>query len=438
MTGAGVAGASASAGNGLRRVVITGVGVVSPLGESLAELHEALCGGRTAVAEIESFERDGLPSRLGAALPAFDERRHFGDRNFRPLDRTGRLAAAAAGLALADAGWPPPAERAAAFAAAGLPGGEVGLVLGTTFGSVHTISEFDRRALTAGPSYVKPLDFANSVINAAAGQTAIWHALLGVNSTLSGGPSVGLTALAYAADLVATGRADVLLAGGAEELCYESFLGYARTGRTAGHGGGAPCAVPFDARRNGFAPGEGAALLVLEAEEVARARGARVLAVVAGHGSAFDPSRGRDEAGAATAVARAAAAALADAGVAAADLAFVSASADGSPAGDRAEARGLAAALGRAAATLPATAVKGALGEPLGAGGAFQAAALVATLGDGRLPGIAGLAEAEAGLGLDGLAPDLRRVERPAALATALDLDGNARGLVLARPAGAD
>lgn len=419
-----------------RRVVVTGVGLISPLGESLADLHAALCRGESALAEVESFERDGLPSRLGAAAAGFAEARHFGNRNFRPLDRTGRLAAAASGLALADAGWPA-TEREAVFAD-GRSGVELGLVLGTTFGSVHTISEFDRRALTAGPNYVKPLDFANSVINAAAGQTAIWHDLRGVNSTLSGGPTVGLTAIAYAADLVATGRAEVLLAGGAEELCYESFLGYARSGRTAGAGGGggAPCAVPFDERRNGFAPGEGAALLVLEDEEVAAARGARVLAVVAGHGAAFDPSRGRDEDSATAAVARAVAAALAAAGVAAGDLGAVSASASGSPAGDRREARGLAAALGAAAGSLPVTALKGALGEPLGAGGAFQAACLVATLGDGRLPGIAGLGEAEEGLGLGGLSPESRRVDRPWFLASALDHDGNAAALVLARRAG--
>lgn len=435
MSGAAVSGGAGSGtAGGPRRVVVTGVGVVSPLGESLADLHAALCAGTTAVAEVESFEHDGLPSRLGAAASGFAEARHFADRNFRPLDRTGRLSAAAAGLALADAGWPS-SGRDAVFAGGDRSGVELGLVLGTTFGSMHTISEFDRRALTAGPNYVKPLDFANSVINAAAGQTAIWHDLRGVNSTLSGGPTVGLTALAYAADLVATGRADVLLAGGAEELCYESFLAYARGGRTAGFGGGTPCAVPFDARRNGFAPGEGAALLVLEAEEVAAARGARVLAAVAGHGAAFDPSRGRDEASAISAVARAVAAALADAGVAAGDLAAVSASADGSPAGDRREARGLAAALGAAALSLPVTSVKGALGEPLGAGGAFQAAGLVATLGDGRLPGIAGLGEAEGGLGLGGLSAASRAVDRPWVLASALDHDGNAAALVLARPA---
>jgi 3-oxoacyl-[acyl-carrier-protein] synthase II len=285
VSGAGVHGAGGANGGG-RRVVVTGVGVVSPLGESLADLHAALCGGGTPVAEGEGVVRDGLPSRRGAAGGGVAAARPGGGRHVRPLDRTGRLAAAAAGLALADAGWPA-TDRDAVFAGGGRTGVEIGLVLGTTFGSVHTISEFDRRALTAGPNYVKPLDFANSVINAAAGQTAIWHDLQGVNSTLSGGPTVGLTALAYAADLVASGRADVLLAGGAEELCYESFLGYARSGRTAGTGGGVPCAVPFDARRNGFAPGEGAALLVLEAEEVAAAR--TVARVVNGSG----PERAR-------------------------------------------------------------------------------------------------------------------------------------------------
>ncbi|HUO87374.1 MAG TPA: beta-ketoacyl synthase N-terminal-like domain-containing protein [Thermoanaerobaculia bacterium] len=410
-----------------RQVVVTGVGVVSPLGESLASLHDALCRGEGALAEIESFERDGLPSRVGAAITGFSETDHFGERNFRPLDRTGRLVAAAAGLALADAGWPA-TDRDRLFA-----GVEIGLVLGTTFGSVHTISEFDRRALTAGPNYVKPLDFANSVINAAAGQTAIWHDLTGVNTTLSGGHSVGLTAIAYAADLIATGRADVVLAGGAEELCYESFLGYARTGRTAGADGGEPCAVPFDVRRNGFALGEGSALLVLEAAEVVAARGGRWLASVAGHGAAFDPSRGRDGASAVTALARAVSGALADAGVAAADLAAVSMAANGSAEGDRREAHGVASALGEAARRLPVAALKGALGESLGAASAFQVAGLVATLGDGRLPGVAGLEEVEEGLGLAGLSADTRQADGRALLASALDLDGNARALVIAR-----
>ncbi|HEX2253252.1 MAG TPA: beta-ketoacyl synthase N-terminal-like domain-containing protein, partial [Thermoanaerobaculia bacterium] len=260
-------------------VAITGAGVVSPLGDRPELVFDALCRGESSLAPVTAFDPEGLPSRLAGEVRDFEPRRYLGDGNLRPLDRTGRLAAAAATLALGDAGWDAEARR----------GAEVGLALGTMFGSVHTISEFDRRALTAGPNYAKPMDFANSVINAAAGQTAIWHDLRGVNSTLSGGTTGGLAALAYGAGLVAAGRADAVLAGGADEVCFESFQGFARAGLTAGsaatNGGGRPGAVgsrehpvPLDADRNGFAPAEAAALLVLESPESARRRGARVLA----------------------------------------------------------------------------------------------------------------------------------------------------------------
>ena len=128
-----------------------------------------------------------MPPRLAGRVD-FDPRTYLGDGNLRPLDRTGRLAVAASGLALDAAGWT--AEERAET--------EVGLVLGTMFGSVHTISEFDRRAMEAGPNYAKPMEFANSVINAAAGQTAIWHDLWGINATISGGTASGAQAIAYA------------------------------------------------------------------------------------------------------------------------------------------------------------------------------------------------------------------------------------------------
>jgi len=403
-------------------VVVTGLGVVTPLADAPGRLHEALCRGERAVAPVGRFAVDGLASTLGAEIAGFDPARYLGEgRNFRPLDRNGRLTAAAAELALADSGWDP-ARRA---------GAPVGLVLGTMFGSVHTISEFDVRALTAGPNYVKPLDFANSVINAPAGQSAIWHGLRGVNTTIAGGPAAGLQALAYAADRIAGGRAEAVLAGGSDELCFESFLGFARTGRTCGVSGRQARPVPFDARRDGFALGEAAALLVLESAEGARRRGARALAALVGHGSAFDPSRRRDPRSAARAVERAARAALEDAGLAAADLSFASLSADGSVDGDLAEARGVAAALGAAADELPVAAVKAMLGEPLGAGGALQAASAIGTFGDGRLPGVAGLEEVDPELPLGGVGAATREVPRGPALLTALDFDGNAHAVVL-------
>jgi 3-oxoacyl-[acyl-carrier-protein] synthase II len=417
-----------------RRVVVTGAGLLSPLGDDPAGVHAALVAGRSGLGPITLFPTAGLPCVQGGEIAGFDAAAYLGaERNLRPLDRLSRLVAAAAGRALADAGWTPDL----------VAGRGVGLVLGTMFCGIHTIAEFDRRGITRGPSYISPLDFANTVINAAAGQTAIWHGLTGVNSTIAGGASSGLQALAVATDLIRSGRADAVLTGGADEICFETFYGFYRAGRlcaaTADRPGERP--VPFDARRNGFALAEGAALLMLEAAEPAAARGGRVLAEVRGHGAAFDASRGEDDARAARAVTRAVAAALADAAVVdSAAIGFVSAAANGSPASDRQEAAGLAAALGPRAPEVPVAAIKAMLGESLGAAGAFQAIDALETWRAGSLPGIPGL-EAEAGLGL-ALGRESRSIEDPGesgaglALLSARGFDGGATAVLLGPPAG--
>jgi 3-oxoacyl-[acyl-carrier-protein] synthase II len=425
-----------------RRVVVTGCGVVSPLGDQPAALHRALAEGRQARRPIELFATAGIGCHEAGEIRPFEPRSYLGERNLRPLDRTGRLLVVAAQLALADSGWSPEARAA----------GEVGLVLGTTFCSLRTIAEFDRNALTRGPAHAGPLDFANCVINAAAGQAAIWHRLRGVNSTVAAGEASGLMALAQAAELVRGGRAAAVLAGGAEELCFESFLGLYRAGRLCGSRGGAGRAagageaeggeaeprrgehpVPFDARRNGFSLAEGAALLMLEEAQAAAARGATARAEVLGWGSAF--AAGGDAVTLAAAVARSVRLALADAATRPEEIGCLSASASGSVEVDRAEALGVAAALGPAAAELPVTAVKAMLGEGLGVSGAWQALDLVATLGDGVLPGIAGLERLDPGLPLPGAVAASRRLApaaRRRALATAVSADGHCAALVLA------
>src|SRR5881394_1997718 len=181
------------------RVVITGAGVISPLGDSPARLHDSLCRGLSAIKPIKLFSTTELGCPLGGEIADFDATKFLGQRNLRPLDRTSRLVASAAQLALGDSGWSAEMRNSE----------ELGLILGTMFCSVHTISEFDRRALEAGPAYASPMDFSNTVINAAAGQTAIWHNLRGVNSTISSGASSGLHSISYAAGLIRNGRARV-------------------------------------------------------------------------------------------------------------------------------------------------------------------------------------------------------------------------------------
>jgi 3-oxoacyl-(acyl-carrier-protein) synthase len=403
-----------------RRVVITGAGLLTGLADSPKALHAALCAGRTALRPVAPGGPLAPGCRL-AAPAAFAPEAYLGERNFRPLDRAGQLLACAAGLALADSGWSPEMLREQ----------EVGLVAGTVFSGARTIAEFDRRAQREGPCYASPMDFANTVINAAAGQTAIGHNLRGVNSTVAAGASSGLRALAHAADLVRAGRAAAALAGGFEELSLESSHGFTRAGLLAGADGGRECPVPFDARRNGLALGEGAALLMLEDAGRAAERGAVPRAEVRGHGVAFDASLGHSAAGAAAAVARAMEAALRDAGLSPDDVDAVSASANGSVAGDRAEALALQAVFDRRGPRPAVTAVKAALGEALGAAGALQALAMTEALRDGTLPGVCGLEEAEGDFLKGKVVPHARRLPLRTALVSSVGLDGDCCSLVL-------
>lgn len=404
-----------------KRVVVTGTGMITPLGDRPETVHGALCEGRSALAPLEKVGPKGNCPRLpGAELKWFEARKYLERGNLRPLDRTGQLAASAAALALKESGW---VEEL-------LAEHQVGLVLGTMFGSMRTISEFDRRAEVDGPKYAKPMHFANTVINAAAGQTAIWHGLRGTNATISGGTVSGLQAIGYAADLIRQGKATTLLAGGAEELCFETLYGFYRAGLLGG-GDAIPCSVPLDARRNGFALGEAAVLLMLEEAETARARGARVLAELTGYGVGYDLSRGVDETSGAAATANALNEALSEGGTSSDEVDALVLSASGSVVGDRVEAAGVEQVWNGGSASLPVTAPKSMLGESLGASGALQTAVLIEAMRSGFLPGIHGLEEMESGMPLRMAGSQTTAVEIERGMVLSQGLGGKSAALLV-------
>lgn len=400
-----------------RRVVITGMGALSPLGDTPQGIHRALCEGRHGRRPVERFDTSETGVSEAGEID-FKARDYLAKGNLRPLDRTGQMVAVAAQRALDDSGWDE--ERRQEH--------PVGLALGTMYGSVHTIAAFDQRALEAGPQYVKPFDFANSVINAAAGQTAIWHHLWGLNSTLTGGTTAGAQAIAYAADLIRGGRTATVLAGGGEELCFESFFSAARAGLMAENGDDA---VPFGAGRRGMSLAEGAALLMLEDADSASAKGGQVLGTVLGHASAFDPSRGKNDALAVEVLTRTLRQALDDAAVEAADISVISANAHGSPRLDRHEALALSTVFGRRMP--PLCAVKGGLGESLGASAPLQVVVLLESWRQGAVPGVVGLGDLDEALPLGDLTAAPFELPEPGpALLVSAGFDGNVCALVLA------
>jgi 3-oxoacyl-[acyl-carrier-protein] synthase II len=402
-----------------REVVVTGVGALCALGDAPAPIHAALCAARSGFSAPTIFPAAIAAGYQVAEVPDFNAQSYVKTGNVRPLDRTGRLALVGVELTLISSGWTA-ARRAAT---------PVGLVLGTMFCSVRTIGEFDRRAQEAGPEYASPLDFSNSVLNAAAGQVAIWQKLRGINSTIATGATSSVAAIGYAAQMIRTGRADALIAGGAEEVCYESFHGARQGGRLAPLD--APEVRPFDVARSGTAVGEGAGFLALEAESVAHARGAAVIARVAGYGTAYDPTcRGSGEMTlrpARHALATAIQQALNDAALAASDIGLVVSSASGSRDLDLREGIGIAMALG---GTVPVTAIKSLTGETLGASGALQAVTALQSMQTGRLPGIAGLARLDPAIPINAVA-GTTVVQAKHALITAIAPEGNCCAIVL-------
>ena len=403
-----------------RAVVVTGAGLICALGDRPGAVHEAMCRGTSALAPSTLLAEDVAAGYEVAEIRDFNPRAYLGARNVGPLDRTGRLAATGVELALADAGWTIELRKARA----------VGLVLGTMFCSVKTICEFDRRAQSAGPEYASPMDFSNTVLNAAAGQVAIWHQLRGVNTTVAAGAVSGLHALGYATDLIRRGRADVLVAGGVEEVCFESFHGFRRAGLLAPPANGTPgCAVPFHARRTGAALGEAAAFVVLEAEEVAASRGARITGRIDGFGTGYDPRQDIERPDSANALTDVIRRALRDGDASA--IGAVVTSASGSPVLDAREAAGIRSSLGAAA---PVTAIKSMLGDTLGASGALQANVALESLRAGRLPGIARLDQPDPLIELPLAAPGALPIQASRALVTAVAREGNCCALVLSLP----
>lgn len=403
------------------RVAITGVGLLSALGDSPSQLFEALCTGQSGVRRrTELVNLNSCGCHLAGRLQSYEPEKYLSGRPLRPLDRISQMASASCGLALQSSGWEPGTRV------------DVPLVMGTMFGGMHTIGEFDRAAIVFGPATISPMMFANTVINAAAGQTAIWHHLRGPNSTVASGSVSGISAVGHAADWIAQGKSDVVLAGGADEFSVEAFCGFGRAGLLCTDGDRAELPVPFDHRRNGFALGEGAGFLVLENLNHARYRPENVIAEVKGYATAFDVSQGKDPNSAVRTMVRAMRTAIGRSGMTAGSIDFVSASANGSITRDCYELSALATVFEERAKELPVTAVKSGTGEALGASGALQIAVALETLKTGELPGVIGLEELPPACPLQGVLARTQSIDARNALINGVGLDGNCCSLVLA------
>ena len=247
-----------------KRVVIAGLGVIASNGTGKDAFFEAISKGISGIKPVSLFDTAQFEAKTAGEIKDFAPEEFLGPKGLRTLDRSTKLVASAAKLALDDA----------KLAITESNTHDTGVAVGTTLGSLRSISDFDRDAIQEGPRYVNPALFPNTVINSPASQVSIKFNIKGFNATISTGFSASLDAINYAADFIRLGRVKVVLAGGVEELCIQTFIGFYKTGLLA-------CASV----KGGVTVGEGSAILVLEDLDSARQRNAHIYAEVSGYGA---------------------------------------------------------------------------------------------------------------------------------------------------------
>jgi 3-oxoacyl-[acyl-carrier-protein] synthase II len=409
-----------------RKVVISGIGVLSPIGIGRDNYWEGLFQGKAGFREITLFDTAPFQVHRAGEITDFDPLSLLGKKGLRDLDRSTRLICSAAKLAIDDTGLQITDENSHA----------TGVSIGTTFGSLHSISQFDRTGLIEGPRFVNPSHFPNTVINSPSSQVSIRYKIKGFNTTISTGFCASLDAFSYAADFIHLNRADVVLAGGVEELCEETFAGFYQLGCLSGKDGSEPISCPFDARRNGIILSEGAAVLVLEDEGHALNRGATILARVLGYGNAFDPLADSSFNHAGKGLRNAIMHALKEASLNPEDIDYVCACSNSSKGLDKMETGVIKEIFGKNAYSIPVSSIKSMLGESFSASGALSLSAGVGAIQKGLIPPTLNYKKKDPECDLDYVPNETRRKRIKNVLVTSTDLYGQNTAVVLGKHEG--
>lgn len=350
-----------------KRVMITGLGIISPNGIGKDAFSEAIFQGISGIRPVSLFDTDGLAAKTSGEIKDFKPEEFLGAKGLRLLDRSTKLVNSAAKLALDDAGLEISDEN----------NQQAGVVIGNTLGSLRSIMDFDKAALEDGARYVNPGLFPNTVINSPASQISIRFNIKGFNATIATGFCAGLDAISYAADFIRFGRARQVLAGAVEEMCLQTFLGFYKGGFLAGSRG-EELSCPFDKRRNGIVFGEGSAVLILEDWESALGRKANIYAEVLGSGMSFNKQP--------VGLKKAMQLALEKAGANPQDMDYICAGANSSVKGDWQETAAIKEVFSESPGRPRVSSIKSMIGESFSASGALQVAAAVCAIKRQMIP----------------------------------------------------
>jgi len=363
----------------MKRIVITGLGVLAPNGIGKDAFWKAIREGKSGIKPVTLFDVSNLRTKLAGEISDFDPKAILGPKGLRNLDRTTLLGMAASKLALEDAKLPHPIPEEETDA--------YGVALGSTMGSIWSIVGFDTEALRNGPRSVNPAHFPNTVVNSPASHISIKFNIQGFNSTISTGFCSSIDAIYYALNMIHLHEYKIVLTGGVEELCEETYKGFYKIGHLAGsRQGKEEVNCPFDKRRNGIMEGEASCMAVLEEFEHAAARGAKIYAEVLGYGTSFDPKSRHIYSPKAEGASEAIRRCLEDAALAEDMVDYISASANSTLDCDAMETKAVKKVFGKRAQKIPISSLKSMIGDSFSASGAMNLAASVGALEGGFIP----------------------------------------------------
>lgn len=347
-----------------KRIVITGIGIVSPIGIGKEAYWKALRDGKSGIKKIKRFDTKDFKCKMAGEINNFKAAELLGEKDLNWLDRTTRFLCYAAKSAILDSGLDINDSNT----------DEIGVSTGTTFSSLWNIAEYDSQVIKEGPLFTDPAVFAGTVVNAASSHVSIRHNIQGFNATISSDYTSSFSALKYAVDAINIGRAKAVVVGGAESISLVNFSGFYKAEFLAGING-EEISCPFDKRRNGIVLSEGAGVIIIEDEEYAKKHNANILAEIGGVAINFDAYRLGKYQPQAIGLKSSISSVLNKTGINPDDIDCICASGNSVTEQDYLEAKTIKGLFNK---NIPVTAIKSMIGEPFSASGIMQ---LIASLG---------------------------------------------------------
>ncbi|MED4127597.1 MULTISPECIES: beta-ketoacyl-ACP synthase II [Shouchella] len=407
-----------------RRVVVTGIGAVTPLGLNAASSWEAAIAGKSGIGYLTRIDAESYPMKVAAEINDFDPADFIDKKEARRMDRFTQFAVASAKQALADSGLEINDDNAA----------RVGVWIGSGIGGMETYETQFRTLLEKGPRRVSPFFVPMMIPDMASGQVSIFTGAKGPNSCSVTACASGANSIGDAFKTIQRGDADAMIAGGSEApITNMAVAGFSSAKAITTSDNPEKASRPFDVNRSGFVMGEGAGILILESLESAKARGAKIYAEIVGYGSTGDAHHMTAPAPDGEGGARAMAAAIADAGLKNEQISYINAHGTSTDLNDPYETNAIKTVLGDYAYKVAVSSTKSMTGHLLGAAGAVEAIFSVKAIEEGIVPPTINLEEPDPACDLDYVPNEARKMNVEAVLSNSLGFGGHNTSLVFKR-----